>query len=73
MLRTIARTTDVEPGHVRAFEIREHGAEAVGQSRIPLLRRSGSVGPGNASHLANVAWTLSCHRRHVHPQGLLPR
>ena len=32
MLVTIAHTTDVEPGHVRAFEIRENGAEAVGSS-----------------------------------------
>ena len=40
MLRTIARTTDVEPGHVRAFEIREDGTEAVGRSRIPLPVRS---------------------------------
>ena len=46
MLKTVARTTDVEPGHVRAFEIRDDGAEAVGRSRIPLLKRSGSVAPG---------------------------
>ena len=59
MLRTIARTTDVEPGHVRAFEIREHGAEAVGRSRIPLLR---TIGIGRSKEtrltLANVAGTL---------------
>ena len=59
MLRTIARTTDVEPGHVRAFEIREHGAEAVGRSRIPLLR---TIGPGRSKGtrvtLANVSGTL---------------
>ena len=35
MQRTIARTTDVEPGHLRAFEIDEQGAEAVDHSRIP--------------------------------------
>ncbi len=59
MLRTIARTTDVEPGHVRAFEIREHGAEAVGRSRIPLLRTIG-VGRSRGTRvtLANVAGTL---------------
>ena len=59
MLRTVARTTDVEPGHVRAFEIREHGAEAVDRSRIPLLR---TVGVGRSREaritLANVAGTL---------------
>jgi nitrite reductase/ring-hydroxylating ferredoxin subunit len=59
MLRTIARTTDVEPGHVRAFEIREHRADAVGRSRIPLLR---TIGPGRSKGtrvtLANVAGTL---------------
>ena len=59
MLRTIARTTDVEPGHVRAFEIREHGAEAVGRSRIPLLRAIGGGRPrGTRVTLANVAGTL---------------
>jgi hypothetical protein len=36
MLKTIARTTDVEPGRVRAFEIREQGAVAAGRSAIPL-------------------------------------
>jgi len=59
MLRTIARTTDVAPGHVRAFEIREQGAKAVGKSRIPLLR---TIGPGRSRGtritLANVAGTL---------------
>ena len=59
MLRTIALTTDVEPGHVRAFEIREQGAEAVGRSRIPLLR---TIGVGRSGEtritLANVAGTL---------------
>ena len=43
MLRTIARTTDVEPGQVRAFEIGAQGAQAVGRSRIPILR---AIGPG---------------------------
>jgi 3-phenylpropionate/trans-cinnamate dioxygenase ferredoxin component len=59
MLRTIARTTDVEPGHVRAFEIREDGAEAVGRSRIPLLRTIG-VGRSRGTRitLANVSGTL---------------
>ena len=59
MLRTIARTTDVEPGHVRAFEIREHGAEAVGRSRLPLLKTIG-VGRSKVARitLANVAGTL---------------
>ena len=72
MPKTIARTTDVEPGHVRAFEIREDGAAAVGRSRIPLLKAMG-VGRSRATRitLANVAGTLLCHRRHVHPQGLL--
>ena len=59
MLRTIARTTDVEPGHVRAFEIREDGAEAVGRSRIPLLRTIGAGrSRGTRVTLANVAGTL---------------
>ena len=59
MLRTIARTTDVEPGHVRAFEIREHGAAAVGRSRIPLLRTIGAGrSRGTRVALANVAGTL---------------
>jgi hypothetical protein len=35
MLRTRAHTTDIELGQVRAFEIREQGAVAVGHSRIP--------------------------------------
>ena len=59
MLRTIAHQSDVEPGHVRAFEINEHGAESVGRSRIPLLR---SIGAGRSKDtrltLANVAGTI---------------
>ena len=59
MLRTIARTTDVAPGHVRAFEIREQGAKAVGKSRIPLLRTIGAGrSRGTRITLANVAGTL---------------
>ena len=59
MLRTVARTTDVEPGQVRAFEIREDGAEAVGRSRIPLLKTIG-IGRSKESRitLANVAGTI---------------
>jgi len=59
MLRTVARTTDVGPGHVRAFEIREGGAEAVGRSRIPLLKAAG-IGRSKETRitLANVAGTL---------------
>ena len=56
MLKTIARTTDVAPGQVRAFEIGEHGAEAVNRTPIPLLK---SVGVGRSKGtritLANVA------------------
>jgi 3-phenylpropionate/trans-cinnamate dioxygenase ferredoxin subunit len=59
MLRTVARTTDVEPGHVRAFEVRDDGAEAVGRSRIPLLK---TIGVGRSKEtritLANVAGTI---------------
>ena len=59
MLKTVARTTDVEPGHVRAFEVRDNGAEAVGRSRIPLLK---AIGVGRSKEtritLANVAGTL---------------
>ena len=59
MLRTIARMTDIEPGHVRAFELRDDGAEAVGRSRIPLLK---TIGVGRSKEtritLANVAGTL---------------
>ena len=33
MRKTIARTSDIEPGHVQAFEIGEDGAVAVGRSR----------------------------------------
>lgn len=59
MLRTVARTTDVEPGHVRAFEVRDNGAEAVGRSRIPLLKAMG-VGRSRETRitLANVAGTV---------------
>ena len=59
MLKTVARTTDVEPGHVRAFEVRDDGAEAVGRSRIPLLKAMG-VGRSKETRitLANVAGTL---------------
>ena len=72
MLRTVARTTDVEPGHVRAFEVRDDGAEAVGRSRIPLLKAMG-VGrsEGDADHPRERGRHALCHRRHVHPQGLL--
>jgi len=59
MLRTVARSTEVEPGHVRAFELRQDGAEAVGRSRIPLLK---TIGVGRSKEtritLANVAGTL---------------
>ena len=59
MLKTIARTTDVEPGHVRAFEILDDGAEAVGRSRIPLLRTIGiGRSRGTRITLANVAGKL---------------
>ena len=59
MLRTIAHTTDVEPGHVRAFEIDEQGAEAVDRSRIPLLRTIGiGRSKGTRITLANVAGTV---------------
>lgn len=37
VLKTIARTTDVEPGRVRAFEIVRR-RRSVGRSTIPLLR-----------------------------------
>jgi len=59
MLRTIARTTDVEPGQVRAFEIRDQGAEPVGRSRVPLLRTIG-IGRSKVARLtlANVAGTI---------------
>ena len=59
MLRTIGRTTDVEPGQVQSFEVREDGAEAVGRSRIPLLKAIG-VGRSRETRitLANVAGTL---------------
>ena len=59
MLRTVARTTDVEPGRLRAFEVRDGGAEAVGRSRIPLLKAIG-VGRSRETRitLANVAGTL---------------
>ena len=59
MLRTIGRTTDVEPGHVRAFKIRDGGAEAVGRSRIPILRAIGAGrSRGTQVTLANVAGTF---------------
>jgi 3-phenylpropionate/trans-cinnamate dioxygenase ferredoxin subunit len=59
MLRTVARTTDVEAGQVRAFEIDEDGAKAVGRSRIPLLKAAG-IGRAKEGRitLANVAGTL---------------
>jgi nitrite reductase/ring-hydroxylating ferredoxin subunit len=59
MLKTIARTTDVEPGQVRAFEIRDQGAVAAGRSTIPLLRTVG-IGRSKATRitLANVAGTI---------------
>jgi 3-phenylpropionate/trans-cinnamate dioxygenase ferredoxin component len=59
MLRTVARTTDVEPGQVRAFELRDDGAKAVGRSRIPLLKAAG-IGRAKEGRitLANVAGTL---------------
>ena len=59
MLRTVARTTDIEPGHVRAFEVSEDGAQAVGRSRLPLLRTIGiSRSKVARLTLANVAGTL---------------
>ena len=59
MLRTVARTTDVEPGQVRAFEVHEDGAKAVGRSRIPLLKAAGiGRAKGGRIALANVAGTL---------------
>jgi len=59
MLRTVARTTDVEPGQVRAFEIHDDGAKAVGRSRIPLLKAAG-IGRAKEGRitLANVAGTV---------------
>ena len=59
MLRTVARTTDVEPGQVRAVEIGDEGAKAVGRSRIPLLKAAG-IGRAKEGRitLANVAGTL---------------
>ena len=59
MLRTVARSTDVEPGQVRAFEIRDDGAKAVGRSRIPLLKAAG-IGRAKEGRitLANVAGTV---------------
>ncbi len=59
MLKTIARTADVEPGQVRAFEIREQGAVAVGRSTIPLLRTVGiGRSRGTRITLANVGGTI---------------
>jgi nitrite reductase/ring-hydroxylating ferredoxin subunit len=59
MLKTVAHTTDVEPGQVRAFEIRERDAVAAGRSRIPLLRAVGiGRSKGTRITLANVAGTI---------------
>jgi len=59
MLKTIARTTDVEPGQVRAFEIRDQGAKAAGRSMMPLLRAVGiGRSRGTRITLANVAGTM---------------
>jgi len=59
MLKTIARTTDVEPGQVRAFEIRDQGAVAAGRSKIPLLRTVGiGRSKGMRITLANVAGAI---------------
>ena len=59
MLKTVARATEVEPGHVRAFEIREQGAVAAGRSTIPLLRAVGiGRSKGTRITLANVAGTI---------------
>ena len=59
MLKTVGRTMDVAPGEVRAFELREGGAVAVGRSRIPLLRAVG-IGRSNRTRiaLANVGGTV---------------
>ena len=59
MLRTVARSTDVEPGQVRAFEIHDDGGKAVGRSRIPLLKAAG-IGRAKEGRitLANVAGTV---------------
>ena len=59
MLRTVARSTDVEPGQVRAFEMHDEGAKAVGRSRIPLLKAAG-IGRTKEGRitLANVAGTV---------------
>ena len=59
MLKTIARTADVEAGQVQAFEIREQGAVAAGRSRIPLLRAVGiGRSRGTRITIANVAGTF---------------
>ena len=59
MRKTIARTSDVEPGQVRAFAIGEDGVEAVGRSRIPLLKAAGiGRSKGTRITLANVAGTV---------------
>ena len=59
MRKTIARTGDIEPGHVQALEIGEDGAVAVGRSRIPLLKAAGiGRSKGTRITLANVAGTL---------------
>ncbi len=59
MRRTIARTSDVQPGHVPAFEIGEDGVVPVGRSRIPLLKAAG-IGRSKETRitLANVAGTF---------------
>ncbi len=59
MLTTIARTADVEPGQVRAFEIRERGAVAARRSMIPLLRTVGiGRSPATRITLTNVGGTI---------------
>jgi nitrite reductase/ring-hydroxylating ferredoxin subunit len=57
-LKTIARTTDVDQGQVRAFEVGDDGAEAVGRSRIPLLKAAGIGRSDSRITLANVAGTF---------------
>ena len=59
MLRTVARTTDVEPGHVRAFEIREQRRRGGRPKPDPAPK---TIGVGRSKEtritLANVAGTL---------------
>jgi nitrite reductase/ring-hydroxylating ferredoxin subunit len=59
MLKTVGQVTDVAPGSVRAFEIGNEGARAVGRSRIPLLRAAG-IGRSSRTRitLANVAGSI---------------